>query len=138
MIAHAGRTEGGLQEHVLHSPTPAAWLNLAALGYPSNKFPPRGYVVTHISSGSGMAKFDDLPTAKRFCEQIEPLADWSVVPENRKVLSVPMHEIEIERAVSRSTRLYEGRRVRIHLLGFVLTRWWKKDGFEPSVPLLVP
>jgi hypothetical protein len=69
-------------------PTPAALAYpLPALGHPSHRFP-KGY-------GRQMAEFDDLRTARRFCEPIDPFADWSVVPEKPKELSLQMHKIAL-------------------------------------------
>jgi hypothetical protein len=36
------------------------------------------YIVTHRPSGKRLTEFDDLRCARRFCEAIDELTDWSV------------------------------------------------------------
>jgi len=46
-----------------------------------HRTPDKWFVVTHLPSGCRLAQFDRLRIARRFCEAIDRLADWSAVPE---------------------------------------------------------
>jgi len=54
--------------------------------------PGRWYRVVHQPSGRRLTEFDRLAIARRFCERIDPLADWSVPdPSTNPALGIQLH-----------------------------------------------
>ena len=49
------------------------------------------FVVTHLPSGRRLTRFDRLRIARRFCEAIDRLADWSAIAEMDRGLALQVH-----------------------------------------------
>jgi hypothetical protein len=68
-----------------------AWHNWG-IHYASRK----RYVVIHLPSAQRITEFDSLRITRRFCEEIDRLADCSIIPANAREFNLQMHRIALQ------------------------------------------
>jgi hypothetical protein len=66
------------------------------------------YVVIHLPSAQRITEFDRLRIARHFCEEIDRLADWSIIPTNPRELSLQMHRIALQLTTARPALFVTG------------------------------
>jgi hypothetical protein len=67
------------------------------------------YVITHLPSRLRVTEFETLRIARRYCEAIDGLTDWSTPTPSAEDLQRRMHRLALRLTGSRSTlRVIEG------------------------------